>query len=75
MPPRCACRARPGKTPTTAGADFGPGYGFPGRDYYVTGTGQVIFGPPMMFMRVETPYYQRQVAHRGAPCGQRPGGL
>jgi hypothetical protein len=31
----------------------------PGRDYVVTGTGQVIWMP--MFPRFETPYYQRQV--------------
>lgn len=40
---------------------FGPGfgYGMPGRDYVVTGRGQVIWMP--MFPRMETPYYKREV--------------
>ena len=41
---------------------FGPGFGFPGHSYYVTHTGQVVWAPPMMFMRMETPYYQREVS-------------
>jgi hypothetical protein len=62
----------PWEDPYDTWRGFGPGYGFPGRDYYVTGTGQVIFAPPMMFMRMETPYYQRQVSVvvRHAATGQ-----
>lgn len=44
---------------------WGPygGYPFamPGRDYVVTGSGQVVFFP-MMAPRFETPYYQRSVS-------------
>ena len=36
------------------------GYGFPGRDYVVTGRGQVIWAP--VFIRMDMPYYQRKVA-------------
>lgn len=42
------------------GGGFGPGFGFPGRDYVVTGTGQIIYAP--LFLRMETPYYQREVS-------------
>ncbi|MDP2015936.1 hypothetical protein [Hydrogenophaga sp.] len=42
------------------GGGFGPGFGFPGRDYVVTGTGQIIYAP--MFLRMDTPYYQREVS-------------
>lgn len=42
------------------GGGFGPGFGFPGRDYVVTGTGQIIYAP--LFMRMDTPYYQREVS-------------
>lgn len=41
------------------GAGFG-NFGFPGRDYVVTGTGQVIYAP--LFLRMETPYYKREVS-------------
>lgn len=41
------------------GGPFG-GFGLPGRDYVVTGTGQVIWSP--MFMRMDIPYFQRQVS-------------
>lgn len=34
--------------------------GFPGRDYVVTGSGQVIWTP--MFMNLDPPYYQREVS-------------
>lgn len=62
----------PWEDPYDSWRGFGPGFGFPGRDYYVTSTGQVIFAPPMMFMRMETPYYQRQVSIvvRHAASGQ-----
>lgn len=41
---------------------FGPGFGYPmpGRDYVVTGGGQVIWMP--MFPRLESPYYKREVS-------------
>ena len=39
---------------------FGSPFAVPGRDYVVTGTGQVIFFP--VFPRFETPYYQRTVS-------------
>lgn len=41
---------------------FGPGFGYamPGRDYVVTGGGQVIWMP--MVPRFESPYYQREVS-------------
>jgi hypothetical protein len=42
------------------GGGFGPGFGFPGRDYVVTGTGQIIYAP--LFLRMETPYYKREVS-------------
>lgn len=42
------------------GGGFGPGFGFPGRDYIVTGTGQIIYAP--LFLRMETPYYKREVS-------------
>ncbi len=42
------------------GGGFGPGFGFPGRDYVVTGSGQIIYAP--LFMHMETPYYQREVS-------------
>lgn len=40
---------------------FGPGFGYamPGRDYVVTGRGQVIWMP--VYPRIETPYYKREV--------------
>ncbi|MBS3996334.1 MAG: DUF4136 domain-containing protein [Hydrogenophaga sp.] len=41
------------------GGSFGA-FGLPGRDYVVTGTGQVIWSP--MFMRMDIPYFQRQVS-------------
>jgi hypothetical protein len=44
------------------GSGFGGfgGLGFPGRDYVVTGSGQVIWAP--VFMRMDLPYYQRKVS-------------
>lgn len=42
------------------GGGFGPGFGFPGRDYVVTGTGQIIYAP--LFLRMEMPYYKREVS-------------
>lgn len=42
------------------GSGFGPGFGFPGRDYVVTGTGQIIYAP--LFLRMDTPYYKREVS-------------
>lgn len=42
------------------GGGFGPGFGFPGRDYGVTGSGQIIYAP--LFLRMDTPYYQREVS-------------
>lgn len=42
------------------GGGFGPGFGFPGRDYVVTGTGQVIYAP--LFLRMDTPYYKRDIS-------------
>lgn len=42
------------------GGGFVPGFGFPGRDYVVTGSGQVIYAP--LFLRMETPYYKREVS-------------
>ena len=36
------------------------GFGLPGRDYVVTGSGQVIWAP--VFMRMELPYYERKVS-------------
>lgn len=42
------------------GGGFGPGFGFPGRDYLVTGTGQIIYAP--LFLRMDTPYYKREVS-------------
>jgi len=46
------------------------GFGFPGRDYVVTGSGQVIWAP--VFMRMDLPYYQRKVSLlvRNAGSGQ-----
>lgn len=40
---------------------FGHPFAMPGRNYVVTGTGQVVFFP-MMAPRFETPYYQRAVS-------------
>jgi len=40
---------------------FGHPFAMPGRDYVVTGSGQVVFFP-MMAPRYETPYYQRTVS-------------
>jgi hypothetical protein len=44
------------------GGGFGGfgGLGFPGRDYVVTGSGQVIRAP--VFMRMDLPYYERKVS-------------
>ena len=42
------------------GFGYWSGYGFPGRNYVVTGSGQVIWAP--MFMRMDLPYYQRKVS-------------
>lgn len=44
------------------GGGFGPGFGYamPGRDYVVTGNGQVIWMP--MVPRFESPYYKREVS-------------
>ena len=42
------------------GFGYWGGYGFPGRDYVVTGSGQVIWAP--VFMRMDLPYYQRKVS-------------
>jgi len=39
---------------------YGSPFALPGRDYVVTGNGQVIFFPPMP--RFESPYYQRNVS-------------
>jgi hypothetical protein len=36
------------------------GFGLPGRDYVVTGTGQVIWSP--VFLHMDMPYFQRQVS-------------
>jgi hypothetical protein len=36
------------------------GYGFPGRDYVVTGSGQVIWTPA--YIQLESPYYQRKLS-------------
>lgn len=36
------------------------GLGFPGRDHAVTASGHIIWSP--MFMRVDMPYYQREVS-------------
>ena len=46
------------------------GFGFAGRDYVVTGSGQVIWTP--MFMPMDWPYYQRKVSLlvRHADSGQ-----
>ncbi len=41
------------------GGGFG-GFGLPGRDYVVTGSGQVIWAP--VFIRMDLPYYQRKVS-------------
>lgn len=51
---------------------YGPGFAMPGRDYLVTGHGQVIWLPPMMYARFETPYYKREVSIvvRHAASGQ-----
>ncbi|MBX3611155.1 MAG: hypothetical protein KF871_14790 [Hydrogenophaga sp.] len=50
----------PWEDPYDAWGPFGYPYALPGRDYVVTGTGQVMFFPA--FPRFETPYYQRAVA-------------
>jgi hypothetical protein len=52
------------------GFGYWGGYGFPGRNYVVTGSGQVIWAP--MFMRMDLPYYQRKVSLliRNATNGQ-----
>jgi hypothetical protein len=44
------------------GGGFGGfgGLGFPGRNYVVTGSGQVIWTP--VFMRMDLPYYERKVS-------------
>jgi hypothetical protein len=44
------------------GGGFGPGFGYamPGRDYVVTGRGQIIWMP--MYPRMESPYYKREVS-------------
>ena len=42
------------------GGGFGHGLGFPGRDYVVTGSGQIIYAP--LFLRMDTPYFQREVS-------------
>ena len=44
------------------GGGFGGfgGLGMPGRDYVVTGSGQVIWAP--VFMRMDLPYYERKVS-------------
>ena len=39
---------------------FGSPFAMPGRDYVVTGTGQIIYAP--LFLRMETPYYKREVS-------------
>ncbi|MCW5654193.1 DUF4136 domain-containing protein [Hydrogenophaga sp.] len=60
----------PWEDPYDGWRGFGPGFGIPGRDYIVTGTGQVIWAP--VFMRMESPYYKRQVSIvvRHAASGQ-----
>ena len=54
------------------GGGFGAlgGFGFPGRDHVVTASGQVIWAP--VFMRMDLPYYERQVSLliRNAGTGQ-----
>ncbi len=45
----------------TGWGPFGHPFAMPGRNYVVTGTGQVVFFP-MMAPRFETPYYQRTVS-------------
>lgn len=43
------------------GGFYGPGfYPMPGRDYLVTGRGQIVWMP--MYPRFETPYYEREVS-------------
>ncbi|QHE84203.1 hypothetical protein [Hydrogenophaga sp. BPS33] len=46
------------------GGYWGPGfgYGLPGRDYVVTGQGQVIWMPMYPRMMMESPYYQRELS-------------
>lgn len=50
--------------------DRWPGRGLVGRDYVVTGKGQVVYMPG--FMYIPTPYYQREIAllMRDAKTGQ-----
>lgn len=42
------------------GGPFGSPFALPGRDYVVTGNGQIVYFP--VFPRVETPYFQRAVS-------------
>ncbi|MDM7942864.1 MAG: DUF4136 domain-containing protein [Hydrogenophaga sp.] len=42
------------------GGGFGAGFGFPGRDHVVTSSGHILYAP--LFLRMETPYYQREVS-------------
>lgn len=64
--PRWTVRVSGGtlKLPRAPWEDPWDGYwssrGFPGRDYVVTGSGQVIWAP--VFMRMDLPYYQRKVS-------------
>lgn len=50
--------------------DRWPGWGMPGRDYVVTGKGQVVYMPGLL--HIPTPYYQREVSVliRDAKTGQ-----
>jgi hypothetical protein len=50
----------PWEDPWDRWGPYGSPFALPGRDYVVTGTGQVIFFPA--FPRFETPYYQRAVS-------------
>lgn len=42
------------------GGPFGSPFALPGRDYVVTGNGQIVYFP--VFPRFETPYFQRAVS-------------
>lgn len=42
------------------GGGFGAGFGFPGHNHAVTGSGHIIYAP--LFLRMEIPYYQREVS-------------
>ncbi|MBL0917250.1 MAG: DUF4136 domain-containing protein [Hydrogenophaga sp.] len=50
----------PWEDPWDRWGPYGSPFALPGRDYVVTGNGQVIFFPA--FPRMESPYYQRAVS-------------